>query len=983
MLDRLREDLAGRYDVIREAGRGGMAVVYEARDLKHDRIVALKVMRPELRADLAADRFLNEIRISSGLNHPHIVTLIDSGEAAGTLFYVTPFLGEPTLRARIDRDGALPLTDALEIARDIASALAHAHSHGIVHRDIKPENILMAGREAIVADFGIARAFLASADARVTQTGFGVGTVHYMAPEQAFGSADSRSDIYSLGCTLFEMVTGRSLSSVRSTPSDPGSIPGVLPPVRESRIDAPAALERLVARATALNPSDRYQTATELLEALERVAATVGSGSGYARNWTAPGSRLRLAVAGVAVVVLAVGIARWSKRDHGPAPRSLAVFPFQIPESSGDTLVTPQGLVELLYARLSSDSLRRTVHPRLVEAAVSARKGALPDGDLDARRAIARQLGATELLTATATRDSGRLTITAAVISVASGKAVHSLSASGATDSALAVVTALANELLIREAGPDAIASLPDLLSQNTGALVAYLRGSAEYRRGRYARAMAEYRAALARDSTFALAAIELSTASVMAGSHSANTDALNAAWRFRDRLDARNARYLRLIAGPRFPAASSSAEHLADWDAFIADVPDRWEAAFFRGDRLFHEGDYAGATEPRARAREAFRRVLAIDSVLAPALEHAIDLAILDGDSTEVRQLASRYFTENAGGDNTPYIRWRVSTFLADGSVRFRLRDELPRIVGASLTKIAAAAQLAGVGLADAQLANAETLRRAVESSEVWIGYWNSRSLAFNMGKPAAAARWTMDTPAGFGLPVDLLLRVLEATEFGGDSTIAARAIAREATATAAAIAAVSPLATRDAYRVCAAGVWRLTTGDLDGSGAAARRLRSVLRPTDKTSTTFVAICAAMIEAQLAVLRNRPDAGQTVDRLDSLLSSGPTTNPTLRAVAALRVSRLLERTSEPARALAAVRRRPIIFDMQGTDGLAQLLREEGRLALLTADTAGAVRAYEHYVAFRGQAEPPVAADVATVRLKLQSLGRPAMRRVQ
>jgi Tol biopolymer transport system component len=284
LLDSLRAALSDRYRLDRELGQGGMATVYLAEDLKHHRQVAIKVLRPELAALLGAERFLKEIETTANLQHPHILPLFDSGEAGtrgrgeGTfLFYVMPFVPGESLRERLARDGELPVADAVRIARAVVSALGAAHRRGIVHRDIKPENILLADGEPVVADFGIARAISASAGDRLTSTGLAVGTPAYMSPEQASADSriDGRTDLYSLGAVLYEMLAGeqpfrgRTAEAItaRKMTEDAPALHSVRPAV-------PEALEQVVRKALARTAGDRFQTAEEFIGALEQVALT-------------------------------------------------------------------------------------------------------------------------------------------------------------------------------------------------------------------------------------------------------------------------------------------------------------------------------------------------------------------------------------------------------------------------------------------------------------------------------------------------------------------------------------------------------------------------------------------------------------------------------------------------------------------------------------------------------------------------------------
>jgi len=280
-VERLKAALANRYNIEREIGAGGMATVYLAEDLKHHRKVAVKQLRPELAASLGLDRFIREIEIAANLTHPHILPLFDSGEANGFLYYVMPFVEGESLRDRLLREKKLSVHDAIRITEQVASALSHAHERGVVHRDIKPENILCSRDQAIVADFGIARAVEVAGAERLTGTGIAIGTPAYMSPEQAVGDAnvDGRSDVYALGCVVYEMVAGR-------TPFEGATAQALLakhavdtaPGLRTIDPDIPLYVERAVSRALAKDPAQRFETPNEFAATLtsEIVVARVG-----------------------------------------------------------------------------------------------------------------------------------------------------------------------------------------------------------------------------------------------------------------------------------------------------------------------------------------------------------------------------------------------------------------------------------------------------------------------------------------------------------------------------------------------------------------------------------------------------------------------------------------------------------------------------------------------------------------------------------
>jgi serine/threonine protein kinase len=289
-VQRFQALLEGRYAIERELGRGGMATVYLARDLRHGRTVAIKLLQPEITTSLTAERFLREIQITAKLQHPNILGLFDSGAEDGLCYYVMPHVEGESLRDRLLWDKMLPVDGAVQVAIEVASALAYAHSRGVVHRDIKPENILFSAGHAIVADFGIARA-VSEGQRSITAVGIPLGTPPYMSPEQAQGleNIDHRSDIYALGCMLFEMISGRppyvgvSVGKVIQQ-----HLMAPIPSLREHRPESPAAIDKILTRSLAKDRAGRYQTADEMVEALRMVAAATTLGRSMPEDAPAP-----------------------------------------------------------------------------------------------------------------------------------------------------------------------------------------------------------------------------------------------------------------------------------------------------------------------------------------------------------------------------------------------------------------------------------------------------------------------------------------------------------------------------------------------------------------------------------------------------------------------------------------------------------------------------------------------------------------------
>ena len=417
LVSRLATALAGRYTVERELGRGGMAIVFLARDRRHERLVALKTLRPELLPSVGPGRFLREIQIAARLQHPNILPLHDSGEAEGLLYYVMPYIEGESLRQRLDREGQLSIQDSLDIAHQVAQALSYAHSLGVVHRDIKPENILLSGEHALVADFGIARAITAAGGERLTETGLAVGTAAYMSPEQAAADprVDGRSDIYSLGCVVYEMLagqppfTGPSAQAVVARHTlDP------VPPLRTLRKTVSPGVEQTLLKALEKNPADRFRTASQFSDALVNPVAVRPDHKLILR---APVRR----VAAAALLAAVAGVAWLAAPGESPqadpilntdSMSSVAVLP--IDNLTGDS--TRAYLTDGLTADLIEE-LFRVEGLRVPGSATVARyRGRRPDPT-----EVGRELGVNSVVSGNLREVAGRTRVALQLVNAADG----------------------------------------------------------------------------------------------------------------------------------------------------------------------------------------------------------------------------------------------------------------------------------------------------------------------------------------------------------------------------------------------------------------------------------------------------------------------------------------------------------------------------------------------------------------------------------
>ena len=570
----LRTALAERYRIEGELGRGGMAIVYSAQDLKHQRRVAIKLLRPEIAVALGAERFLREIRIAAGLQHPNILPLYDSGEAAGALYYVMPYVEGESLRDRLTREGQLPVAEALAIAAETGDALGYAHSHDVVHRDIKPENILLSGGHALVADFGIARAISAAGGDRVTETGIAVGTPAYMSPEQATGAAhlDGRADIYALGCVVYEMLagtppfTGPSAQAILARHTvDP------VPPLRTLRPGVPSGVEGAVTRALAKIPADRFPTAAAFNEGLQG-----GGGSAPPKR-----SMWRWGAVAAAVVIAAGGIGYGLLHRSAPPP-SIGVLPFRNLSPDPNDQAFSDGMAEELTAAFGKVEGMRVAAP--TSAGTFRNSTANP-------QEIGRALGVGTLVEGSVLRAGGRWRVVAHLINARTGydlwSDVYERDARDVFAVQDEIVRAIVGALRVRLAGPVGT-PLVRRATASPEAHELYLQGRYFYEqrsRAGLEKGMAFFQQAIAKDSGYALAYAGLA-------------DSYDFLTTFG-------------YATPRemFPLAKAAAARAIQLDSTL---PEAHTTLGFIA--LFYDWDWGTAD------RE-FRRALALDSTFTPAL--------------------------------------------------------------------------------------------------------------------------------------------------------------------------------------------------------------------------------------------------------------------------------------------------------------------------------------------------------------------------
>ncbi len=958
--DRLTAALAGRYRLERELGQGGMATVYLAEDVKHHRRVAIKVLRPELAATLGPDRFAREIEVAARLQHPHILGVLDSGDADGFFYYVMPFVEGETLRDRLARTGEFPVPEAVRLLAEIAEALAVAHRAGVVHRDIKPENVLLSGRHAMVMDFGVAKAVTeASGSQQLTSAGVALGTPAYMAPEQASADPqmDARVDIYALGVLGYEMLTGHpTFPGLNPQQTLAAHVTQAPVPVGQQRAGLAPALEAAIMRCLAKRPADRFQTADELVAALEPLATPSGGvtpthtqpvaavSAGAARR-----SSRRYLIAG-AVVVAAVAVFLWKPWADGGARRLdanvVAVLPFRVAGADPSVQYLRQGMVDLLQAKLTGEGGPRAADTRSVLAAVRDAGGSETE-DLpgDAVAGVARKIGAGRVLQGSIVGPPDHLVISASLVEMPSGRTVAQTTVDGPKDSLFVLVDRLTAQLLALGAGARPT-QLSALTTTNLDALRAYLDGVTAFRRGAFDRSTPLLERAVQLDSTFALALSALSESDGWSPAAGDMNRVRRLAWQYRDRLNPQDQLFLTLRLGSLYPRQTPWTVQIADAEKAAQLLPESPEAWFYLGDGLFHGGRLADIPDPEARARQAFEKAFELDSLYGGAITHLARLSFVVGDTAAQRLWTRREIALDSTGENVAQARWDMLQSTADAAgvqAFLATLDSQPLVLSRA---ILFQNPRDSVTIAHQPELFDAIHRLATTRAERFDMAFSRWFLLLNRGRPAEAAQW-LDTLRAIAPGSAAIQSVLGAIWYGGDAPDSASLAANPG----------------------AANLLRFSQGDRSVGPVILKEVREAA--AKDTLQGFWYRWAPLVEAWVAVEAGDPGAARLVEVADSLWK-GQEGNSIF---ASIQLARLYEEQGRTDRALRAVRRR---FSPNGEPeppGLAEAYRLEGRYAAQLGDKADAIRAYRYYLRMRADPEPSRIPQRDSVRAELAKVG--------
>ncbi len=846
--------IAHRFRIEAVCGRGGTSVVYRARDVRNDQLVALKVFRPELTAAMGTERFLREVHIAHALVHPHIVSALESGEQNGVLYSVLTFVDGETLRSRLAREGALPLEEALRLTRQIGDALSYAHAHGIVHRDVKPENILLSGGRALLGDFGIARAIVVAAGDRLTDSGIVIGTPAYMSPEQATADAalDARTDQYALAVCLYEMIAGDPPFTARTSQALIARLVAEPPPPLETvRPTVPLGVVAAIEQAMAKVPADRFASVEAFLAAVESPTAKLNRPVRYAtrqRPWRA---------AAVALVAVAAVIAAWVATRRPLDASRVLVFPARTAAVGSDPREGLRIADAIQIAVEHTEPLRWIPAWESLDSATRADPSRLRAADA---RALARRRGS-------------RFYVLSAVEASASGTQVMIWLHDAAGDSVVTQVSALdstgavpATALAIR-ALPRLLASMLDpgarvdlspLSDRRLPAIVKLFEAEEAYRSARFGAAFALYREAVDADPAFAYAALKGAQAASWENRLEEATDLLRSA---RENEQALPPKYRPFLAGLEAYQGGRADSAVAGFQRALAF--DRYwaEAAMALGDVYYHL--IPSATSLDSLAEASFAAAVAIDSTFLPPLFHLAEISVLRGDVRVAAQYGDRMVAAGAQPSSTQHL----ATMLR--CVQGRMTDADWQTM-AALTPDAAMLAARSLAVGARQPACAERGARAVlaapaaSAGTVWASLLTLHGVLVATGRSREAAQ-LLDSARTH---ISSRAFAFALTSVYVDSAVVPLARAAEAFGQERFGTHYAGARPRSAW---AFGVWEAWQRDTIALRAIATRLDSVGRATSDAPTL---LAAASLAAHLTLLRG--DTSAALQRFAALPTTAP-----------------------------------------------------------------------------------------------------------
>ena len=972
----LQADLQATFSLERELGGGGMSRVFLATENALGRRVVIKTVPSDMLSVAAAERFRREILTAARLSHPNIVPVLAAGDAGGVPWFSMPWVEGASLREQLQR-GAMSMGAAVAVLRDVARALADAHAHGIAHRDIKPENILLARGAAVVTDFGVAKALSEAtqngemADG-LTGVGMAIGTPAYMAPEQiaADPALDHRADLYAWGLVAYETLSGQrafdGLSGSALIAAQIGTMP---PPLRSVAPGVPAALSTVVMQCLAKNPADRPQRADDIVAVMESLSGSQGAVNATSaappNARTGSGSKVRL-FGGIAGAVAVLAIAAFVWRGKGTAAvvdqRAIAIAPFRVGGAAPAVKYVREGLADLMVPQIQSVPGTRVLGVRLVMDRWRRAAGSA-DTDLDDAGAlrVAKDAGAGQLIIGDAVGSADRLTITARLLDVANGNEIAKSQVTGPADSLVSSAARLTTELLALRDGAtrDRVRTV---LSMRPEALTAYLGGEREYRHGRYAAAAKAFADAYATDTTFALAALRVSSSNGWTSAGLIPGDWIDRAWRHRNRLTGADSLLLSAVTGSTYPLPLARHDHFRELGE-LATRANSAEIWFQYGDQLLHYGGAAAETNIVERSLQAFQRAEAIDSSFAPALEHQWMLYEALKDSAASSSAMKRQARVDSTGDF--YV---FTELMAAGSsgrpVPKAMLDAIPRDQLALMAIMSSGADAdfdvsPNMALADSLSARANRAGTSVPYLE--------RQFAWNTGRPSRAVAMREEA----GTPESMSDDVLAALTWDGDSVVAKRSAAGLAEWVR---AHPSDSLTSDrAMALFHEGLWAFNRGDTATVMRTRQSLAALKPPKGRSWQRNVSIVYDdMLGAHLAVGRKNTDARARLVQLDSMLRDAPSLDARLRTTMNSLLADLWERIDDPARAMAANRR----YDRAHEWGRlsSTRVRRDARLLERLGRPREAIVAWRSYVALRANAEPSLQPDLAQAKANLARL---------